>query len=49
MDIKSTFLNVDLEEEVYVEQPEGFLLTEKKDYVYKLKKDLYGIKQAPRA
>jgi hypothetical protein len=29
--------------------PEGFLLTEKKDYVCRLKKSLYGIKQAPRA
>jgi hypothetical protein len=49
MDVKSTFLNGDLEEEVYVEQPEGFQLTEKKDYVCRLKKALYGIKQAPRA
>eukprot|EP00253_Pinus_taeda_P026093 PITA_26093 len=34
---------------VYIEQPEGFLLTDKKDYVFRLKKALYGLKQAPRA
>jgi hypothetical protein len=42
MDVKSTFLNGDLEEEVYVEQPEGFLLTDKKDYVCHLKKSYMG-------
>ena len=49
MDVKSTFLNGELEEEVYIEYPEGFLLSEKEDYVYRLKKYLYGLKQAPRA
>jgi hypothetical protein len=49
MDIKSTFLNGELEEEVYIEQPEGFLLSEKEDYVCRLKKALYGLKQALRA
>ena len=49
MDVKSTFLNGNLEEEVYIEQPEGFQLTGKVYYVCKLKKDLYGLKQAPRA
>jgi transposase InsO family protein len=49
MDVKSTFLNGNLEEEVYIEQPEGFILSENKDYVCKLKKALYGLKQAPRA
>jgi hypothetical protein len=48
MDMKSTFLNEDLEEEVYIEQPEGFQLSEKESYVCRLKKDLYGLKQAPR-
>jgi hypothetical protein len=49
MDVKSTFLNGDLEEEVYIEQPEGFQLSEKENYVCRLKKALYGLKQAPRA
>jgi hypothetical protein len=49
MDVKSTFLNGELEEEVYIEQPEGFQLSENADYVCKLKKALYGLKQAPRA
>ena len=38
MDVKFTFLNEKLEEEVYIEQPEGFLLYENKDYVCKLKR-----------
>jgi hypothetical protein len=49
MDVKSTFLNGELEEEVYIEQPEGFQLSENTDYVCKLNKALYGLKQAPRA
>ena len=49
MDVKSTFLNGNLEEEFYIEQPEGFRLTNKGNYVCKLKKALYGLKQAPRA
>ena len=49
MDVKSTFLNGDLKEEVYMEHPEGFDLAEGKDFVCKLKKALYGLKQAPRA
>ena len=42
------FLNGKLEE-VYIEQPEGFLLSQKEDYVCRLKKALYGLKQVPRA
>ena len=49
MDVKYAFINGELIEEVYVEHPEGFLLSENRNYVCKLKKALYGIKQAPRA
>lgn len=45
-DVKSAFLNGDLEEEVYVAQPEGFIVEGKKTKVYKLKKALYRLKQA---
>nr|GEW80157.1 copia protein [Tanacetum cinerariifolium] len=49
MDIKGTFLNGIIKEEVYVAQPPGFIDFEKPDHVYKLKKALYGLKQAPKA
>ena len=49
MDVKSTFINGELEEEVYIEQLEGFLLSEHGDIVSRLKKALYGLKQDPRA
>jgi hypothetical protein len=49
MDVKSTFLNGELEEEVYIEQPEGFQLSENTNYVCKLKRTSYGLKKAPRA
>jgi hypothetical protein len=49
MDIKSSFVNGELEEEFYIEQLEGFQLLENANYVYKLKKSLFGLKQAPRA
>jgi hypothetical protein len=45
MDVKSSFLNGKLQEEVYIEQPEGFQLSKNADYVCKLKKALYGLKQ----
>jgi len=48
MDVKTTFLHGDLEEGIYMEQPEGFLVKDKEDYVCRLKKSLYGLKQAPR-
>ena len=49
MDVKLVFLNGELEEEVYIEKPQGFLLLEHGDFVCILKKALYGLKQAPRA
>jgi hypothetical protein len=49
MDIKSAFLNGDLQEEVYVEQPTGFIVAGKEHKVLKLKKALYGLHQAPQA
>jgi len=44
MDVKSAFLNGDLSEEVYMEQPKGFKLSDNPDLVCKLKKALYGLK-----
>jgi hypothetical protein len=49
MDIKTAFLNGEVEQEVYIEQPEGFVIHDKRSHVCKLKKALYGLKQAPRA
>eukprot|EP00253_Pinus_taeda_P021629 PITA_21629 len=49
MDVKSSFLNGDLEEEVYIEKLEGFILGNDAKLVCRLKKALYGLKQAPRA
>ena len=49
MDVKSAFLNGTLDEEIYVEQPEGFENEISANKVYLLKKALYGLKQAPRA
>ena len=48
MDVKSSFLNGELEE-VYIEQPEGFQLSENENYVCRLKKGLHGLKRDPRA
>ena len=49
MDVKSVFLNGMLQEEVYVEQPKGFIDPYRPDDAYKLKRALHGLKQAPRA
>ncbi|CAL1354730.1 unnamed protein product [Linum trigynum] len=48
MDVKTAFLHGDLEEEIYMEQPEGFKKEKKEDYVCRLRKSLYGLKHAPR-
>jgi hypothetical protein len=47
--VKSVFLNGILEEEVYVQQLEGFIMEGEEVKVYHLKKALYSLKQAPRA
>ena len=49
MDVKITFLNGKIEEEVYVEQPEGFENFDHELHMHQLKRNLYGLKQAPRA
>nr|GEX38500.1 retrovirus-related Pol polyprotein from transposon TNT 1-94 [Tanacetum cinerariifolium] len=49
MEVKTTFLDGPLKEEVYVSQPDGFVDLDFPDHVYRLKKALYGLKQAPRA
>jgi hypothetical protein len=48
LDVKTSFLHGELEEEIYMEQFEGFLVKGKEDYVCKFKKILYGLKKAPR-
>ena len=48
MDVKTAFLNGDLEEEIYMEQPEGFSAPGQERKVCKLVRSLYGLKQAPK-
>jgi hypothetical protein len=48
MDVKTTFLNGELEEEIYMDQPEGFVAKGQERIVSKLVKSLYGLKQAPK-
>jgi hypothetical protein len=48
MDLKTTFLHGDLEEEIYMKHPKGFIVKGKKELVRKLKKSPYGLKQSPR-
>lgn len=47
--VKLVFVNGELEEEVYVTQPKGFMIDGEEEKEYKLKKTLYGLKQAPCA
>ncbi|GJS32203.1 retrovirus-related pol polyprotein from transposon TNT 1-94 [Tanacetum coccineum] len=49
MDVKTAFLNSNLQEEVYVSQSDGFTDPDNPNHVCMLKKALYGLKQAPRA
>jgi hypothetical protein len=49
LDVKTTFLNGEIEEEVYIEHPDGFVMHEKESHVCRLKKALYGLKHAPHA
>lgn len=48
LDVKSAFLHGELSEDVYVNQPSGYIVRGKETKVYKLQKALYGLKQAPR-
>ncbi|GKA61340.1 zinc finger, CCHC-type containing protein [Tanacetum coccineum] len=48
MDVKTSFLNGDFEEELYMKQPEGFVMPDNEHKVYKLVKSLYRLKQAPK-
>ena len=48
MDVKTTFLNGELDEEVYMDQPEGYVVKCQEHKVCKLVKQLYGLKQAPK-
>ena len=48
MDVNSAFLNGELEEEIYMDQPKGCMVPRDKEKVYRLVKSFYGLKQAPK-
>ena len=48
MDVNTTFLNGESEEEIYIDQPDGFVANGREGMVGKLLKSLYGLKQAPK-
>ena len=48
MDVKTVFLNGDLEDEIYIVQPEGYVDKNRSNMVCKLQKNLYGLKQPAR-
>ncbi|KAH9780120.1 reverse transcriptase Ty1/copia-type domain-containing protein [Citrus sinensis] len=48
MDVKTTFLNGELEEEIYMEQPDGYIINDQERKVCKLKKSIYGLKQSSK-
>ena len=48
LDVKTTFLHGDLEEDIYMIQPKGFIVQEQENLVCKMRKSLYSLKQAPR-
>ena len=48
MDVTTAFLNGEIVEEVYMKQPEGYVVKGKESLVCKLQKNIYGLKQSPR-
>lgn len=48
LDVKTAFLHGELEEDIYMDQSEGYVIPGKEDLVCRIKKSLYGLKQSPR-